>query len=140
MKHRTIIAFCVLVTLLVIHSSCKTTYPQAKIIPGKWKSEKVEILPNPDATLPREADRMIEYEKRATLELLEGGTAYKHFGTNSIQGKWKLKGKGTKLIATDEKSGKVMTYFIIKLSDNEAVIEQRYPFGKIKVTYIRITE
>ena len=150
-------------TVAFLISSCATNYPIQKRLIGTWKPEKVEkynmstprtpatgttgkiksdagkanptISPAEPSRAEGQIARLIETQLRSTLILNSDKTAITDYRGKTIHATWKLKKKGTQLIATGKETGKKMTFDILRVNDTSAVVVEHFPIGNLKITF-----
>jgi hypothetical protein len=87
-------------------------------------------------TPEEELQRMITTEGRTTLVVYsEKKMVVKNYPGKIVKGTWKMKKKGTQVIAKEITTGKKMTMDILSINDTSAVVVERLPYGDIKITY-----
>ncbi len=166
MNRNRIIAFCTIAVTIIVMSSCAiTAHPNEKIIVGTWKPIKVEKIadssalkaaaslagnqgqkqskegkPAGDGGASRKEvtlDRLVQSETRATLEIFANHTAIKNFPGKPIHATWKLKGKGTRIVAKNVENKMKFTIEILEISKVQIVVIEHAPVGDVKITYER---
>lgn len=144
-KKLSITAFLVLFSVLISFGG--KTHPNQGLIIGRWKPVQVErILPEKKAgsdttkamTKPDEKlERAIRAEERAPLDILPDYTATKTYHKNVVTFKWKLKGKGTKLIARNTKTYEKHILKVVEVKEDKLVLIETLGAVQLKVTYVR---
>jgi len=166
MNRSRIITICTIAVTIIVMSSCgMMTHPNEKIIVGTWIPVKVEKVIDSAALqttgLPagkteqkqakagspagigdasrREAtlDRLVQSEMRATLEIFANKTAIKNYPGKPMQATWKMKGKGTRIIAKGVENKIKFVIEILEISKEQIVIIEHAPVGDIKIIYER---
>jgi hypothetical protein len=80
--------------------------------------------------------RMIEVEQRTVLEIFpENKTVVKDYHGKVVKATWKMKKKGTRIIAKENTTGKKLTLDILEINDTSVVVIEHSPVGKIKIHY-----
>jgi hypothetical protein len=129
-----VVALLLIIPLL---NSCKTTSYSEKerMLIGKWRVINVEMLTDNNVPPDEKQMKTVNLERRTSLEIKEDKTAVKKFPGTTLEGKWQLKGNGSKLVAKDPKSLKKIRYKIVKLTPDQAIVENPTPLGTLKITY-----
>jgi hypothetical protein len=83
-------------------------------------------------------DRLAQSEMRATLEINADKTAVKNFPGNPLRATWKMKGKGTRIVAKNKSTKQKFVIDIVDLSADEVIILEHAPVGDLRITYTRI--
>jgi hypothetical protein len=147
-------------------TSCSVApHPNEQLIVGTWKTIKVEKIIDPSAPqaaparpvdtarqksmsgrpggdntgAKREAtlDRMVQAEMRATMEILPNKTAVKNFHNKPIHLTWKMKGKGTRIVAKNVENNRKFVIEILEISKERIVVIEETPLGDLKIVYER---
>jgi hypothetical protein len=158
-KFLTIPVACLFIFLI---ASCTSTKQIENRMVGTWKAVTVEPIGVPsfpaaaqtaakpagnDSTLAPtheqsrlegQISRMIESEKRSTLTINADKTAVKEYPGKTINASWKLKKKGTRIVAKSKDTGKNLTLDIVKITDSTAVVESTMQYGTMKITYKKV--
>jgi hypothetical protein len=154
-------------SLILFITSCAVTYPNEKLIVGDWKpvtAEKYVPPPRPsksqatpgdtvkaakkaarqasDAIAPDPKDenqlkRMIQTELRSPISVYASKDVVKFYPGKNVKGTWKMKKKGTRIVAKELHGDKKLTMDILEITDNSATVVERLPFGDIKIVYSR---
>lgn len=152
--------------LLVLFSSVLVfggkPHANEKLIAGKWKPVKVEQIADPsgssepakqvapkgtkpgvsDSTKAMPAqdtrqDLAVKNEQRAVLEISPDHTAVKFYHKNPLKVTWKLKSKGTKILAKNIQNGEKYMLNIVSVNETELVILEKIGTATLKVTYTK---
>ena len=166
MNKRRIITVCTLALAIFFMTSCGITpHPNETIIVGKWRPVSVEkivdssalqaaaslegssVKGNSRSGLPggsveasrKEAtlDRLVQSEMRATMEIFPNKTAVKNFPGKPLQATWKMKGKGTRIVAKNVENKMKFVIEILEIDKERIVVIEHAPVGDIKITYER---
>jgi hypothetical protein len=86
-----------------------------------------------DATL----DRLVQAEMRATMEIFANKTAVKNFPGKPLHATWKMKGKGTRIVAKNVENKMKFVIEILEINKEQIVVIEHAPVGDIKITYER---
>ncbi len=168
MNRKTIVTLLSFAFTVFIFTSCSiTSHPNEQTIVGKWKAVKVEKVidsamlkaqtslkgdtpgqkpPRPGSTAGegggtrQEAnlDRLVQLEMRATMEIFPDHTAVKNFPGKPLKATWKMKGKGTRIVAKNLENKEKFTIEILEISKEEITIIEHAPVGDIKIVYQRV--
>jgi hypothetical protein len=156
------IPFAMLVIFLI--ASCTSTKPIENRMVGTWKAVTVEPVGVPnlpagaqtaaqparaasDSTLApthepsrleSQITRMIDSEMRSTLTINPDKTAIKEYPGKTIHATWKLKKKGTRIVAKSKDTGKNLTLDLLKINDSTVVVESTMQYGTMKITYKKV--
>lgn len=79
--------------------------------------------------------RMIEIEGQTNLIIYPDKTAVKFYPRNTVKATWKLKQKGTLLIAKDIQTKETYPIEILEISNDKIVVVETLPVGSIKILY-----
>jgi hypothetical protein len=82
-------------------------------------------------------DRLAQSEMRATLEMFANKTAVKNYPGNPLHATWKMKGKGTRIIAKGVTNKKKFVIDILSLQQDQMIVMEHAGIGDLKVTYVR---
>jgi hypothetical protein len=153
-----------LVLLTVFLFSCASMSPNAKLLVGNWKPVSSERYIDPSKekaeqkiTTPhtaakvkstqapsdqkdngKEWDKMVKAESRAPMVIKADKTLEKTYHQQTLNGTWKLKHGGDRIIMTETKSGQKMHADIVQISDSVIVVIERLPVGDVKVKYVKV--
>jgi hypothetical protein len=87
-----------------------------------------------------ELNRLIQAESRANIVIYPDHSAAKFYRARTVKATWKLKGKGTVLLAKDLEKKDKYRIDILEINENTMVVVENLPIGGIKVTYQKISE
>ncbi|NQV02831.1 MAG: hypothetical protein HQ542_09305 [Bacteroidia bacterium] len=87
-----------------------------------------------------ELNRIIQAESRANIIIYPDKTAVKFYRARTVKATWKLKGKGTVLLAKDLEKKDKYRIDILEVDGGIMVVVENLPVGGIKVTYQKINE
>lgn len=163
-KNKHINFFAALFAVAIL-ASCAVYHPNEKIIIGTWRPVTVEkvvdssalqaeasLKGQPSAQKPgtagiagegstgrkeAELDRLVQSEKRATMEIFADKTAIKNFPGKPLNATWKMKGKGTRIVAKNLENNMTFTIEILEINKERIVVIEHAPVGDIKITYER---
>lgn len=82
-------------------------------------------------------NRMIQTELQSPMVIYANKTAEKTFPNRTVTVTWKMKKKGTRVIATNEQTSRQLKLDILSVSDSTLVVVERSDEGNIKVKYIK---
>jgi hypothetical protein len=82
-------------------------------------------------------DRLIQSEMKSTLEINANKTAVKKFPGKPINATWKLKGKGTRIVAKNIENNMKFVIEIVEMTNDVIVVIEHAPVGDVKITYKR---
>jgi hypothetical protein len=166
MNFKRLLSFFILSSLVIFLYSCAATYPNEKLIVGDWKTIKVEkyeppvkapkpsnkpadtthkshkksstaTAVAPDPKLEHQLERMIQTEMRSSMTVYPNKNVAKFYPGKTVKATWKMKKKGTRIVAKELNSDKKMTLDILEINDNTATVVERLPFGDIKILYMK---
>ena len=166
MNRNRIIAICAIAVTIIIMTSCAIApHPNEKIIVGTWRPVSVEKVvdssalkaaasmsgsgeqkqskegasPSDGGAAKKEAalDRLVQSEMRATMEIFENKTATKNFPGKPIHATWKMKGKGTRIVAKNVENKMKFVIEILEINKERIVVIEHAPVGDVKITYER---
>jgi hypothetical protein len=166
MNRNRILALCTLAVTLIVMTSCGiTSHPNERIIIGTWKPVSVEkvvdsaalkaaatLSGNPEQKQPREGrpagdggvakkeaalDRLVQSEMRATMEIFANKTAVKNYPGKPMSATWKMKGKGTRIVAKGTENNVKFVIEILEINKERIVMLEHAPIGDIKIVYER---
>ena len=178
MKEHKLLSLIALILIMVLAYSCKVTYPNEKLLIGKWRPVKIDkytepgtvpattakpasisvkpgptkpSIPQDSASINAEStgvgtatevekenrlSRSIRAEERTSLEIFrEKKTVVKTYQGKPFKGTWKMKNKGTQVVAKDNLSGRKFIIDIMHINDTSVVVLERLPWGNLKITY-----
>ncbi len=164
-RNRIFTFFAFTVALFILASCGITSHPNEKIIVGTWRPVKVEKVVDSSALLAaqsasggavkpkskpggpagednagkREAtlDRLVQSEMRATMEIFANKTAVKNFPGNPLQATWKMKGRGTRIVAKGVENKRKFVIDILDITKERIEVIEHTPVGDIKIIYER---
>ncbi|MBE0647874.1 MAG: hypothetical protein IH596_08825 [Bacteroidales bacterium] len=87
-----------------------------------------------------ELNRLIQAETRTNIVIYPDHTAAKFYRSRTVKATWKLKGKGTVLIAKDLEKKEKYRIDILEVDGSKMVVVENLPVGGIKITYQKINE
>jgi len=82
-------------------------------------------------------DRIVQNEMRSTLEIYANKTAVKKYPKKTINATWKLKGRGTRLVAKNKENKMKFVIEILEIQPEQIVVVEHLPVGDVKVVYGR---
>jgi len=82
-------------------------------------------------------DRLVKSETRATMEIFADHTAIKNFPGKPIHATWKMKGKGSKIVAKNVENKMKFVIEILEINKERIVVIEHAPVGDIKIVYER---
>ncbi|MFH1159404.1 MAG: hypothetical protein V1733_00445 [bacterium] len=108
----------------------------AQATPG---SSKKESNSGGNATgskdIQTQLNRIIQVEGRTNITINPDKTAVKFYQARTVKATWKLRGKGTVLIAKDLAKKEKYRLDIQEINNNQMVVVEHLPVGGIKITY-----
>jgi len=166
MNRNKIFTFFAFAVAIIVLTSCGiTSHPNEKLIIGKWRTVKVEKVVDSSAlqaqasmkgttgqkqTRPgspageggaakKEAilDRLVQSEMHATMEIFANKTAIKNYTGKPLNATWKMKGKGTRIIAKGVENKRTFVIEILDINKERIVVVEHTPAGDLKITYER---
>ncbi len=166
MNKNRMIAFCTITVALFVIASCSISpHPNEKIIVGTWVPVTVEKIVDSSALQAQAAlsggteqrkskagapagdggaarkeeafNRLVQSEKHTTMEIFANHTAVKNFPGKPMQATWKMKGKGTRIVAKGVENNVKFTIDILEITKEQIIIIEHSPVGDIKITYER---
>jgi hypothetical protein len=72
------------------------------------------------------------------MEIFANKTAVKNFPGKPLHATWKMKGKGTKIVAKNVENKMKFTIEILEISKVQIVVIEHAPVGDVKITYERL--
>ena len=162
-----LLAYLTGISFILFIASCAVTHPNEQLIVGDWKPVKAEkYIPPPkesktkqvpadSAKMARKAqkqfkeepagdskqdnqwERMVVTELRSPITVYPNKTVSKFYPGKTAKGTWKLKKKGTRIIAKESQTNKKLTMDILQVTETTATVIERFPFGDIKIEYVR---
>ena len=166
-RNKTLGLSLVAVALFLMTACAIVPHPNEKIIVGLWKPVKVERVIDSAALLaahphafdttakaakpgkpgtagkPGETgaganlERREQIELRATLEIFSNKTAIKHYPGKPLNTTWKMKGKGTRIVAKNLANKAKFVIEIEDISQDRMVIMEHAQSVDVRVTYER---
>mgnify|MGYP001216224842 CR=1 FL=1 len=82
-------------------------------------------------------DRLVQSLTRSTMEIYANKTAVINFPGSPLHATWKMKGKGTRLVAKNVSTKLKFVIEILDISQDEIVVLEHAPVGDVKITYGR---
>jgi hypothetical protein len=167
MHFKRLLLFFTGMLFILLIASCAVTHPNEQLIVGDWKPVKAEkYIPPPkesktkqsqadtakmarksqkpkkarlagDTEFENQLQRMMQTEMRSPISVNANNTVVKFYPGKIIKGTWKLKKKGTRIVAKEKEANKKMTLDILEISENSISVVERFPFGDIKIDYAR---
>jgi len=166
MNRNRIFTICTLAVSIIVLASCGiTSHPNEKIIIGTWRPVKAEKVVDSSALLAAGSmagtsaakqskdgrpagdggagrkdaalDRLVQSEMRATLEIFANKTCVKNFPGKPLHATWKMKGKGTRIVARNVENKMKFVIEILEIDKEQIVILEHARAGDIKITYQR---
>jgi hypothetical protein len=164
-KNKLFNLFAFLSAIVVLASCAFGPHPNEKIIVGTWRPVKVEKIADSSeiqaaaslagnsgerqskpgspagdgGAAKKEAalDRLVQSEMRATMEIFANKTAIKNFPGKPMQATWKMKGRGTRIVAKGVENKQKFTIDILEISKEQIVIIEHTRAGDLKIVYER---
>jgi hypothetical protein len=102
------------------------------------KTSEEETSPAAKAVESRadvELKRMIDTQRRSILTLNADKTLIQDYHGKKINGTWKLKKHGTRMLTTAKESGRKITFNVESVTDTTAVFTAELPVGGVKISY-----
>ncbi|MEI7661943.1 MAG: hypothetical protein WCK34_07095 [Bacteroidota bacterium] len=160
-------AFSLFALALLFLASCAIgPHPNEKIIVGIWKPVKVEKIIDSSAIVSKTAhssdtakkapqpgresrggvnsgkieasiDRFVQTEMRTTMEIFANKTAVKNYPSKPMHATWKMKGKGTRIVAKNLATKSKFVIDIEEISKDRIVIIEHAKVADVKITYER---
>ncbi|MDP1620966.1 MAG: hypothetical protein Q8M08_01370 [Bacteroidales bacterium] len=155
----------IVITIIFMTSCGMTPHPNEKIIIGIWRPVKVEKVVDSSALQAAASmsdnsgrqqvkegrqdgegavsrkdaalDRLIQNEMRATMEIFPNKTAVKNFPGKPLNATWKMKGKGSRIVAKNIENKMKFVIEILEISKEQIIVIEHVPVGDIKITYER---
>jgi hypothetical protein len=166
MNNNRLIALSAIVAAIFIIASCSVApHPNEKIIVGTWIPSSIEKIvdssalqaaanmsggneqksskpgaPSGDGGAVKKAaalDRLVQSEQRATMEIFADKKAVKNYPGKPVHLTWKMKGKGTRIVAKNLENGTTVVIDILEITKEQVVIIEHTQVGDIKITYER---
>ena len=166
MKRNRLFTICTIAVSMIVMASCGIApHPNEKIIIGTWRPVKVEKVVDSSAlqaaasmagtSTPNKSkdgrpagegggarkeaalDRLVQSEMRATLVIYENRTAVKNFPGKPLHATWKMKGKGTRIVAKNVENKMKFVIEILEINKEQIVVIEHAQVGDIKITYQR---
>jgi hypothetical protein len=85
-----------------------------------------------------ELDRLVQMEKRATMEIYADKTAIKNFPGKPLNATWKMKGRGKRIVAKNLENNTTFTIDILEINKERIVVVEHAPVGDVKIVYERV--
>lgn len=151
--------------VLSLYSCAVKPHPNERIIVGKWRPVQVEKIVDSSEIqaaamlkgendqrksktgVPGDAgagsrkqeafDRLAQAEARATMEIFPDGTALKSLPGHPVKASWKMKGKGTRIVARNLENKMKFVIEILEINKERIVVIEHAPVGDLKITYER---
>jgi hypothetical protein len=99
------------------------------------KAKNNNVIP-PETLRENSIDRHMLAEQKSYLVINhDKKMVEKFYSGKTLKATWKMKKKGTQIVAKEIQSGKKLTMDILKINDTSAVVVGRMPYGCLKVTY-----
>jgi hypothetical protein len=164
-KNKIIVFFTIAIAAIVMTSCSLTMHPNEKMIVGTWRPVKVEKVVDSSALQANTAmsdnskqkaakqgrptgeggvskkdvslDRLVQSEMRATMEIFHNKTAIKNYPGKPMHATWKMKGKGTRIVAKNVENKMKFVIDILEISDEQIVVLEHAVIGDVKITYER---
>jgi len=89
--------------------------------------------------LQTQLNRAIQVESRTPIVINPDKTAVKFYQARTVKATWKLRKKGTVIIAKDLVKKDKYRIDIQEIGENQLVLVEHMPIGGIKVTYTKVT-
>ena len=161
--------FIALLFAVIFLGSCSiSSHPNEKLIIGTWRPLSVEKIVDSSAIQAgaaqagtsvkqkqgsarpaaeggagrkdAELNRLVQLEMRATMVIYPDKTAIKNFQGKPLHAKWKMKGKGTKIVAKNLENKTTFVIEILEINKEKVVIIEHAPVGDLKITYERVLD
>ncbi len=166
-RNRIFTLFTFTVAVIALASCSIMSHPNEKIIIGTWRPVKVEKVVDSAALLAvaaqsgdtlqqqksklggkpagdggaakKEAilERLMQSEMRATMEIFMNKTAVKNYPGKPLHATWKMKGKGTRIIAKNVENKMKFVIEILEINKERIVVIERTRAGDLKIIYER---
>ena len=92
----------------------------------------------PESRGENQLNQMASLEERTSLEVYsEKKMIVKAYPKKTYKGTWKMKKKGMQVQVKNIQTGEKRTIDLVKINDTSAVLLERFPFGDIKITYLK---
>ena len=168
MNNRKLIFYMLGLFMTLLIASCATTYPNEKLLIGKWNpvhaEEYIKPVTNktgstqapkqpvknktPEQSEPSQSTgtesrasnkltHMIQTELRSPFIVYANKTAEKNFPGKTVTANWKMKKKGTRVIAKNPETSKQLKIDILSISDSTLEVIEYSDAGNLKVKYIK---
>ncbi len=122
---------------IIDSSAVQAATPHSTAVPGKGTKPGAEGV-DPDAgKIAASVDRLVQTEMRATLEIFANKTAVKNYPGKPMHATWKMKGKGTRLVAKNLANKSKFVIDILEISQDEVIIVEHARMIDLKITYER---
>ncbi len=105
----------------------------SKISGAKGRAEAGQAGQRKEAAL----DRLIRSEQRAEFQIFENGTAVKTFYPKPLKTKWKMKKKGTRVVAKELDGDRKFVVDLVDISERRCTIIEHTQAGDLKIVYIK---
>jgi len=83
-------------------------------------------------------DRLVQAEMRATLEIFPNKTAVKDYHGKTMHATWKMKSKGTKIVAKNVENKMKFVLEILEINKERIVVLEHAQIGDVKITYEKV--
>lgn len=86
-------------------------------------------------------DRMMATEMNSPVKLyIENNKRLveKYFSGKTVKGTWKLKKNGKRIAVKVTDTGRKVTWDIMSLTDSTVVVQEKLPFGELKIDYAKV--
>jgi hypothetical protein len=83
-------------------------------------------------------EKLIRAEQRADLRITTDKYVVKNYPGNTVKATWKLKGKGTVLVAKNIKTKEKFKLDLLEVSPNRVVVQENLPNATLKITYVKV--
>ncbi len=166
MKRNIIFTFFAIALAIIALSSCSiTSHPNEKLIVGTWRPVKAEKIfdtaaliaaagmsgdtvrqkskqgrPGTEGAAGRKEaklDRLVQTEMLATMEIFANKTAVKNFPGKPLNATWKMKGRGTRIVAKNVETKMKFVIEILEINKERIVVIEHTPLGEVKIVYER---
>jgi hypothetical protein len=92
---------------------------------------------SPEQRMGAALDRLIRSEQRADFEVYDNGKAVKMYYPKPLKVKWKMKSKGTRVVAKELEGDRKFVIDILEITETRCVIIEHTRAGDLKIAYIK---
>lgn len=93
---------------------------------------------NAEQRMASALDRLIKMEQRAEFEVFPNGTAVKMYHPAPIKAKWKMKGKGKRVVVKKIDGDRKFVIDILELTETRCVLIEHTDAGDLKIVYTKL--